>query len=246
MAELPGKDLAQDLLKKSEAEKRSTPMEAVIKAAKAGKLTEDSKFRLIARLWTLERLFYYVYGGWGQGLEVGDFPPSVKYLFARQIVDESGHEMIYTDVMLNKGWVKSQTDAFHHPYCQFAMDSVLAVYLFSLRNMATYPHPIRIAGLNLGAKVLELGWMEPLAEALDDKEVAAAFTSQFVENRSHILMGRRIVEENVSTPFQKELCQWASRVTKRDYAQYLKEVSDFVLGGPIATKAEVTALGVTD
>ena len=47
--------------------------------------------RLLGRLWTLERMFYYIYGGWGQGLEINDFPPSVKYLFSKQIVDESTH-----------------------------------------------------------------------------------------------------------------------------------------------------------
>ena len=31
-------------------------------------------------------MFYYVYGGWGQGLEMNDFPPAIKYLFSRQIV----------------------------------------------------------------------------------------------------------------------------------------------------------------
>ena len=60
--------------------------------------------RLIGRLWTLERMFYYIYGGWGQGLEINDFPPSVKYLFSKQIVDESTHEMLYLDALLHKGF----------------------------------------------------------------------------------------------------------------------------------------------
>ena len=64
-----------------------------------------------------------------------------------------------------------------------------------MRNLATYPHSIRIAALNLGPKILELGWMEGLAEAIADPELKGVFESQFVENRSHINMGRRIVEE---------------------------------------------------
>ena len=30
-----------------------------------------------------------------------------------------------------------------------SVDSALALYVFSLRNLATYPHPVRIAALNL-------------------------------------------------------------------------------------------------
>jgi hypothetical protein len=50
---------------------------------------------------------YYIYGGWGQGLEIGDTPPSAKYLFARQIMDESTHEMLYLDMLLRKSWVSN-------------------------------------------------------------------------------------------------------------------------------------------
>src|SRR6266851_518855 len=130
MAELPGKALAQEL-------------------------AEDAVHRLFGRLWTLERMFYYIYGGWGQGLEMNDFPPSVKYLFARQIVDESTHEMLYMDALLRQGCVATQKEAFRHPYGKFAVDSPTAYYVFSLRNLATYPHPIRIAALNLGPKIIE-------------------------------------------------------------------------------------------
>ena len=71
MAELLGRALARDLLAQSRAESRRTPMEDVIAAASARALGDDQRFRLIARLWTLERMLYYVYGGWGQGLERG-------------------------------------------------------------------------------------------------------------------------------------------------------------------------------
>jgi hypothetical protein len=246
MAELPGKDLAQELLQKSREESRSTPTEAIITAAREGRFGGEEGFRLIGRLWTLERLFYYIYGGWGQGLEIGDFSPSVKYLFSRQIMDESTHEMLYLDTLLRKHWVRTQKEAFQHPYGKFAIDSALAYYAFSLRNLATYPHPVRIAALNLGAKVLELGWMEGLVEALPDEELRSLFTSQFVENRSHINMGRRIVEECVSTPFEAELCRWACKVARRDYCMFLQELSDVVLGREPVVEAQAAPLRVND
>jgi hypothetical protein len=246
MTDLPGKNLAQELLQKSREESSHTPMEAVIEAAKQGKFAEEEGFRLIGWLWTLERLFYYIYGGWGQGLEVNDFPPAVKYLFARQIMDESTQEMLYLDTLLRKRWVKTQRQAFQHPYGQFVTDSALAYYAFSLRNLATYPHSVRIAALNLGAKVLELGWMERLAEAIADKELQGVFTSQFVENRSHINMGRRIVEEFVSKPFEADLCRWACGIARRDYGMFLQELSDLVLGRQTVIEAQTAPLRVSD
>jgi hypothetical protein len=230
MPELPGKDLAQELIGKSREESRTTPMEDLMQAIRRDGLQDDAAHRLIGRLWTLERMFYYIYGGWGQGLEINDFPPSIKYLFSKQIVDESTHEMLYLDALLSKGFAATQKAAFRHPYGQFTLDSALAYYVFSLRNLATYPHPIRIAALNLGPKVLELGWMEDLAATIADPELKGVFESQFVENRSHINMGRRIVEEFVEAPVEAELCRWACAVAKRDYGRFLAELSAFALG----------------
>lgn len=232
MRDLPGKTLAQELIGTSRGEARATPMEDVIAAAGNGGLGGDAAHRLIGRLWALERMFYYIYGGWGQGLEMNDFPPSVKYLFSKQIVDESTHEMLYMDVLLRKGCVTSQKAAFSDPYCAFSVNSSLAYYVFSLRNLATYPHTIRIAALNLGPKILELAWMEALADATADPELKGAFASQIVENRSHINMGRRIVEEFVAKPIDAELCRWAVGIARRDYCRYLQEVGDLVLGRP--------------
>jgi hypothetical protein len=247
MAELPGREIARELIEESRAEGRNTPMDALIEAARGGKLDDGTRFRLIGHLWTLERMFYYVYGGWGQGLEIGDSPTSVKYLFARQIVDESTHEMIYLDMMLRKGWIAAQKEAFHHPNGKFTIDSALAFYSFSLRNLATYPHIVRIAALNLGPKIIELAWMEGLAQALGGgDELSAVFTSQFVENRSHINMGRRIVEENVATPFNADLCRWACKVAKRDYGMFLQELSDFVLGRKSTYEATTAPVRVND
>jgi hypothetical protein len=244
MANLPGRDLARELIDKSEAESRATPVEAVIAAVRERGFDDDKAHRLIGRLWTLERMFYYIYGGWGQGLEMNDFPPSVKYLFSKQIVDESTHEMLYLDAQLKKGFVATQKDAFRHPYGNFSVDSGLAYYVFSLRNLATYPHSIRIAALNLGPKILELGWMKGLAEAIADPDLKGVFESQAVENRSHINMGRRVVEEFISKPVDAELCRWACTVAKRDYGRFLGELSAFVLGheppAPPAPRRQVT------
>jgi hypothetical protein len=246
MADLPGRALAQELIDKSREERHRTPMEAVIQAVEEGHFGDEEALRLIIRLWTLERMFYYIYGGWGQGLEINDFPPSVKYFFSRQIVDESTHEMLYLDTLLRRGWIATQKEAFRHPYGMFVIDSSLAYYVFSLRNLATYPHNIRIAALNLGPKILELGWMEGLVAALADEDLKRVFTSQFVENRSHINMGRRIVEEFVSKPIEAELCRWACGTAKRDYNRCLQELSDLVRGREALMEAQVTPAQVND
>jgi hypothetical protein len=244
MPELPGQGLAAELIGKSRDESRRTSVEEVIQAVHQDGLGDDAAHRLISRLWTLERMFYYIYGGWGQGLEINDFPPSIKYLFSKQIVDESTHEMLYLDALLHKGYVADQKKAFRHPYGCFVLDSALAYYVFSVRNLATYPHPIRIAALNLGPKILELGWMEGLVEVIADPELKGVFESQFVENRSHINMGRRIVEEFVKEPVEAELCRWACAIAKRDYNRFLGELSAFVLGrdapAPPAPRRQVT------
>jgi hypothetical protein len=230
MTDLPGKEFAHELIEAATAEARSTPMEAVVEAARKGGLDDDQAFRLIGRLWTLERTFYYIYGDWGKSLTLNDMHHSPKYLFAKQVLDESTHEKLYVDQMLRRGWVASQREAFKHPYCKYSMNSGLASYTFSLINMGTYPHPVRVAALNLGSKILELGWMEGLVEVLPDGDLKDVFASQFAENRSHINMGRRVVEELVRTPFEMSLCRWANTAVKQDYRRCLEEMADFVLG----------------
>ena len=133
------------------------------------------------------------------------------------------------DALLRHGLVTTQKEAFGHPYGAFAVDSALALYVFSLRNLATYPHPIRIAALNLGPKIVEFAWMEALAEAIADPDLKQTFISQRVENQSHINMGRRIVEEFIRKPMEMELCRWACRTARQDYRRFLHEVGDFVL-----------------
>src|ERR1700752_2490356 len=116
MTALPGKALGQELIGKSRGESGAPPVAAVVEAARAGMLDEAAAARLIGRLWTLERMFYYVYGGWGQGLEMNDFPPSVKYLFSKQIVDESTHDMLYMSARLKQGCVTKAKEASCHTF----------------------------------------------------------------------------------------------------------------------------------
>jgi hypothetical protein len=137
--------------------------------------------------------------------------------------------MLYLDTLLRRGCVKTQKEAFQHPYGGFSVDSGVAYYVFSLRNLATYPHPIRIAALNLGPKIVELAWMEALAAVIADPALKQVFASQAVENRSHIAMGRRIVEEFVDRPVDQELCRWACAIARQDYRRFLHETGDFVL-----------------
>src|SRR5258708_39364044 len=112
MAELPGKELARELIDKSEAESRASPVEAVIAAVRDRGFDGDQAHRLIGRLWTLERMFYYIYGGGGQGLEIYDFPPPGKYLFSKQIVDAPPPEMLLLDAQLKKGRPPTPQGAF--------------------------------------------------------------------------------------------------------------------------------------
>ncbi len=230
MTELPGKALARELIERSREAAQSTPLDPIIAAARDGRLDDAMAFRFICRLWALERLFYYIYGGWGQGLELNDFPPGVKYLFARQIMDESTHEMLYMDTMLRKGWIGKQREAFELPCGRFAINCSLSSYAYTLRYFASYPHSVRIAALNLGPKVIELAWMEQLAGALGDPMLKAVFESQMVENRSHINMGRRIVEEHIATPFLTELSRRVTESACKDYFKFLRELADLVLG----------------
>jgi hypothetical protein len=73
--------------------------------------------------------------------------------------------------------------------------------------------------LNLGPKVIEFDWMERLTA---DTDLQGVCIRQAVEKRSHINMGRRIVEEFIEKPVEAELCRWACAVAKRDYGRFLR------------------------
>ena len=241
-----GITMAQELLKQSEHEAAVTPMDAVADAARAGNLTDDRCFRLLARLWTLKRLMYYVYGGWAQGINLNEYPPSVAYLFGKQIYDESTHEMQYADEMLRRRWARTQRQLFEHPYTQFRSATRAGGYIFCLRALASYPQNIRVAALNLGPKVIELAWIERFARALPGDATGAIFSSQCAETRSHVLMGRfqaeRFVRKDIDVELAKRLCA----ETRRDYFFYLEETARFVLGMEEERPGEVTVTADID
>jgi len=226
---LPGKELAEALEAESRNRTLSIPMESIVEAAAARALTDDQYFRLIGRLWTMKRMYYYVYGAWGSSLTINEYPPSVDYLFAKQVYDESTHEMLYSQAILHKGWGKFQRSALRHPYCQFVPASGVGLYIFSLRGLGNYAHSLRMAAVDLGPKVLELAWLERLAAALPDEYLQKLFASQVPETRSHVMMGRFMVERFVSQPVDVDLCTALVAMARRDYTTALQEIADFVL-----------------
>jgi len=226
---LSGKELAEELQVASRSEALHTPMEPLIEAAASNALTEDHYFRLIGQLWAMKRMFYYVYGAWGSSLTINSYPPSIDYLFAKQVYDDSTHEMLYGHAILHKGWARTQRSALRHPYCQFVAASGIGVYVFSMRGLANYAQHLRIAAMNLGPKVLELSWLERLGEAIPDAYLRQLFASQVPETRSHVQMGRFMVERFVSQPVDVEMCRGMVVMARRDYTIALSGMADFVL-----------------
>jgi hypothetical protein len=226
----PGITLAQELREQSEQDAAVTPMDAVGDAVRKSKLSDDQCFRLLARLWTLKRLMYYVYGGWAQGINLNEYPPAAAYLFGKQIYDESTHEMQFADEILRRRWVRTQRQLFAHTYSQFGTATRVGAYIFCLRALANYPQNLRIAALNLGPKVIELAWTERFARLFQENALGAVFLSQLAETRSHILMGRfqveRFVKKEVDVLLAARLCAEA----RRDYLFVLEEIARFVLG----------------
>jgi hypothetical protein len=239
-AENPAKQLAEELRRRGEADAAVTPMDAVAAAARAGELADDQCFRLLARLWTLKRMMYYVYGGWAQGINLNEYPPTVAYLFGRQTYDESTHEMQLCDEILKRRWVRTQRQLFDHAYGQFGTATRTAAYVFCLRALANYPQNIRIAALNLGPKVIELAWTERFANCLRDEALRALFLSQLPETRSHVLMGKLQAERFLQKQVDIELAKRLAAETRRDYLFFLEETARFVLGLAEEQAGEVT------
>jgi hypothetical protein len=225
-----GSVLAAELRALAEADARRTPMDALLEAAGRGELDNDRAFRLLGRLWTLKRAMYYVYGAWAMGLNVNEFPPAVAYLFSKQIYDDSTHEMQYVDEILRRGWAPTQRAAFRHPYCAFVPATRLAYFVFALRALTNYRQNIRIAAFNLGAKVIELTWLERLGRDLPDPALRALFASQVAETRSHVLMGRLIVERCVTSPVDEGLARIDHGVVRQNYLFALDEIAAVTLG----------------
>lgn len=225
-----GAALAGELRGLATTDGRRTPMDAVLDAAARGLLTEDQHFRLLGRLWTLKRMMYYVYGSWALGLNVNEFPPSVAYLFGKQIYDDSTHEMQYIDEILRRRLAPTQREAFRHAYCAFTPATRVAYFVFTLRALTNYRQNIRIAALNLGAKVIELGWLERFGQAFPDERLRVIFAGQVPETLSHVLMGRLVVERCVTTPVDAGLCRLDHEAVRHSYLFALDEIAAATLG----------------
>lgn len=246
VTEHPGAALADELRSQSEGDGNVTPMDAVLDAARKRRLTEDQNFKLLGRLWTLKRLMYYVYGGWAMGINLNDYPPTAAYLFGKQIYDESTHEMQYLDEILRRRWVRTQRQAFEHPYGRFGAATRVGSYIFCLRALANYPQNIRIAALNLGPKVVELFWTSRIADSLPDETLRQIFASQLAETRSHVLMGRLQVERFVKAEVDAQLARRLCAEARRDYIFVLEEIARFVLGMKEENAGEGTAFADID
>lgn len=241
-----GKSLAEQLLKQSEHDGGVTPMDAVLDVARAGNFSGDHCFRLLARLWTLKRMMYYVYGGWAQGINLNEYPPAVAYLFGKQTHDESTQEMQLCDEILKRRWVRTQKHLFTHPYGRFGTATRTGSYIFCLRALANYPQNVRIAALNLGPKVIELAWTERFAKFFPDESIHALFRSQLAETRSHVLMGKFQTEQFIHKEVDAELAKRLCAETRRDYLFFLDETARFVLRMAEEKPGEVTVSGDID
>jgi hypothetical protein len=235
-----GKSLAEQLLKQSEHDAGITPMEAVLEAARGGNFSGDQGFRLLARLWTLKRMMYYVYGGWAQGINLNEYPPAVAYLFGKQIHDESTQEMQLSDEILKRRWARTQKQLFAHSYGRFGTATRTGSYIFCLRALANYPQNVRIAALNLGPKAIELAWTERFAKFFPDESIQALFQSQLAESRSHVLMGKFQTENFIHKEVDAELARRLCAETRRDYIFFLEETARFVLGMAEEKPGEIT------
>jgi hypothetical protein len=238
--ETPGKLIAEQLLQQSAQDAAITPMDSVLDAARANRFTDDQCFRLLGRLWTLKRMMYYVYGGWAQGINLNEYPPTVAYLFGKQTHDESTQEMQLSDEVLRRRWVRTQKQLFAHPYAQFGTATRTGAYIFCLRALANYPQNVRIAALNLGPKVIELAWTEKFAKFFPDESIHALFHSQLAETRSHVLMGQFQTERFILKEVDAELAKRLCAETRRDYLFFLEESARFVLGMEQEKSGEVT------
>jgi len=80
------------------------------------------------------------------------YPPSIDYLFAKQVYDDSTQEMLYGHAILQRGWARMQRYALRHAYCQFVAASGIGVYIFSMRGLANDAQNLRIAAIDLGLR----------------------------------------------------------------------------------------------
>jgi hypothetical protein len=196
------------LVQQSDADAGTTPMDAVAETARTGKLTDDQCYRLLAPLWTLKRMMYYIYGAWAQGIHLNEYPPAVAYLFGRQTYDESTYEMQLCDEILKRRWVRTQRHLFNHPYGQFDVATRTGAYIFCSRALANYPQNIRIAAT---------------LSVIDDFLVGHPLHGQSAEQLMHFMEGKYQIDADALTPedqrpiepvFDFLLRSWASEPSR--------------------------------
>ena len=241
---LPGKELAAELEAQSRGLAGTSPLDPVIEAAASGNLSDDQYYKLVGQLWALERMYYYVYGAWGSSMVINQYPPSADYLFAKQIYDDSTHEMLYSQAIIQRGWSKGQRLALQHPYCKFPYDSGIAVFVGSMRALGIYAQNVRLPALNLGAKVLEVAWLERMADSMPDQYLKGVFASQLPETRSHVQMGRFMVERYVSQSVDVDMCRLMTATARNDYNSAMTYIAEFVMGN--RTPSILTQLEMPD
>lgn len=228
-APFPGEELARTIRESSEQLAQKTPFDDILDLAGKGKITEDHSFRLLGRLWAIKRLMYYIYGDWSMGINLNEYPASIHYLLSKQQYDESSHEMNYTDEILARKWVRTQSRMFKHAYCEHKTASRVTSLVFTYRALANYSHNIRMPALNLGPKVIELAWLKKFAEQYPDESLRRIFAGQIPETASHVQMGRFMVERFAIKDVDQKLVATETSVVCRDYLSALREIADFVL-----------------
>jgi hypothetical protein len=183
MADLPGRALAQELMEKSREESRTTPMEAVIAAARAGQVSDEASFRLIGHLWTLERMFYYIY-------------IELQRMRARQIWDECKHSKLHADVLLGKGWVKQERELMGIAQ---ANAQPLPAY-FGLSMMFPHIHPLARAAQNYYQEAIACLGIMAYLRRVDDPLVRHEHLSQRDEELMHFMEGKFQIDMYCATP----------------------------------------------
>src|SRR4030095_12153360 len=94
------------------------------------------------------------------------------------------------------------------------------------------PSPQRplIPASHRGAKVIELAWLERLGRDWPDPALRALFAGQVAETRSHVLMGRLIVERWGGSAVDEGLARIDHGVVRQNYLFALDEIAAATLG----------------
>jgi hypothetical protein len=206
-------------------------MEALLDAAGRGEWDDDRGFRLLGRLWTLKRAMYYVYGAWGDGpsTSTSSRPRSPTSSASRSTTTPPTRCSTSTRSCAAAGRPRSAPRSRIRT-APSSPATRLAYFVFTLRALTNYRQNIRIAAFNLGAKVIELAWLERLGRDWPDPALRALFAGQAAETRSHVLMGRLVVERCVESAVDEGLARIDHGVVRQTYLFALDEIAAGALG----------------